>query len=216
MIDRKKMNPFAIVAACLFATDSLYQLISLLTNLQYYDAGVILMDILSAGVPAAIAVLLFLGKIDWVLFGVCAGGATLRLYYLFIAASMYSFLMFIAAAGVCAIIFLKMRNMDIVKYLFFAPAALMLIAALAFGGPLKIIFEYGLRGAQIFFSALFQQMEIAAYLMFGFWIVKFGAEKHAPATPTIHTAQSVKYCINCGKPNNASDSFCSHCGSKLV
>ena len=106
MIDRKKMNPFAIVAACLFATDSLYQLISLLTNLQYYDAGVILMDILSAGVPAAIAVLLFLGKIDWVLFGVCAGGATLRLYYLFIAASMYSFLMFIAAAGVCAIIFL--------------------------------------------------------------------------------------------------------------
>lgn len=231
MIDRKKMNPFAIVAACLFATDSLYQLISLLTNLQYYDAGVILMDILSAGVPAAIAVLLFLGKIDWVLFGVCAGGATLRLYYLFIAASMYSFLMFIAAAGVCAIIFLKMRKIEIVKYLFFVPAGVMLLASVAFG-PLQWTFEYGFHWVS-FANFLFQQMEIAAYLMLGFWIVKLGTEKDVPAmpmeyspapmgySPTVYPpeaspAQGVKYCVNCGKPNNASDSFCCQCGSQLI
>ena len=216
MIESKKKNLFAMIAAGLFATVSLYDIVSFLRYVQYYEAQNIILNLLSIGVPAALAVLLFLGKMDWFLLGVCAGEATVKLFNFFSTPSGYTFMMFAGAAGVCAIIFLKMRNMDIVKYLFFAPAALMLIAALAFGGPLKIIFEYGLRGAQIFFSALFQQMEIAAYLMLGFWLVKLGAEKHAPATPTIHTAQSVKYCINCGKPNNASDSFCSHCGSKLV
>lgn len=231
MIESKKKNLFAMIAAGLFATVSLYDIVSFLRYVQYYEAQNIILNLLSIGVPAALAVLLFLGKMDWFLLGVCAGEATVKLFNFFSSPSGYTFLMFAGAAGVCAIIFLKMRKIEIVKYLFFVPAGVMLLASVAFG-PLQWTFEYGFHWVS-FANFLFQQMEIAAYLMLGFWIVKLSTEKDVPAMPMEYSpapmgyspavyppeaspAQGVKYCVNCGKPNNASDSFCCQCGSQLI
>lgn len=243
MNKQKDINLYSVIAACLFATCFLYQLLNYFSAVQYYPVFLKVLQFLSVCVLAFMAVWIFMGRIDWVLFGAAAGNAAICLLNLLIAPpTLFKVLMLFAALGVAAIIFLRMKRIKIVKYLFFVPAALMLIASLLPGSTLRnAIMIYTKYHAFDFTAALLEQMEIAAYLMLGFWFVKTLDETAAPkaAMPTYapqqvyapqmplqqaYTApaaqsapgtQGIRYCMRCGAANSAEDLFCAQCGSRL-
>lgn len=238
----KKAKIFAIIAACLFATCALLRLIALIPTIEFlrmYPAQWLLFRLLLISVIGALAVMLFMNKHDWVLVGICAGGATIKLISFFTEPSAASFFGLLAILGLGAIVFLKMRGIKIVKFLFYVPAALELIAYLS-TGSISIAFDYGFVGMlQSFVS---EQLLIAGYLMFGFWILRLPEEQTAPAYAAVYAmnapasvypetsvqetvaaapevqeqSQSARFCIYCGKKNNASDTFCAGCGNRLI
>ena len=233
-----KAKIFAIIAACLFATCALLRLIALIPSIEYMPTIWLLLRITLISVIGALAVMLFMNKHDWVLLGICAGGATIELIYFFTGANAASFFGLLAILGLGAIVFLKMRGIKIVKFLFYVPAALELIAYLS-TGSISIAFDYGFVGMlQSFVS---EQLLIAGYLMFGFWILSLPEEQTAPAyaavyamnapaavypetsvqetvapAPEMQEQCSARFCIYCGKKNNASDTFCAGCGNRLI
>lgn len=240
MNKQKNINLYSILAACLFATCCLYQLINYLSVVRQLVFIFKVLQFLSIAVLAVMAVWTFMGKIDWVLFGAAAANAAICLLNLLIAPpTLFKVLMLFATLSVSALIILRMEQIKIVKYLFFIPAALMLLAVLMNGSALRLLFQYF--DSRLLISALLEQMEIAAYLMLGFWFVKTLDETAAPkaAMPTCapqqvyapqmslqqaYTApaaqsapatQGIRYCMQCGAANSAEDLFCAQCGSRL-
>lgn len=252
----KKSRIFAILAGCLFATYGLLGLIYYLVNFDRFTTELFLVQFLWLSSFVGMAVMLFMNKFDWVLFGFSVGGATIALfgfavkasvetialYGLAVNASVETFFQLIAILGVSAIIFLNMRRIEVVKFLFYGAAVFELLAFLV-SGSLQAVFDRGFAGFWGFLLFLCEQFLIAGYLMLGFAILHLLVEEkrpayagawngnyaprpmpgvqqpawdaYPPAAPAKREDNGVKFCSYCGMKNGASDSFCGGCGSRL-
>lgn len=238
----KKSRIFAILAGCLFATYGLLGLIYYLVTFDRITTELFLVQFLWLSSFVGMAVMLFMNKFDWVLFGFSIGGATIALYGFAVNASVETFFQLIAILGVSAIIFLNMRRIEAVKFLFYGAAVFELLAFLV-SGSLQAVFDWGFAGFWGFLLFLCEQFLIAGYLMLGFAILHLLVEEnrpayagawngnyaprpmpgvqqpawdaYPPAAPAKREDNGVKFCIYCGMKNGASDSFCGGCGSRL-
>ena len=167
MDNNTKTRAYSIISAVLFLFQALYQLISNIRYLNFWD-------ILFVIITSAFAVILFIGKKNVSLIVVSSVMTLLNIFYIIRNISLSTILLFLTYASLTAIIILGIKNKDIVRNIFFIPSAIALIYnVMDFSFIIKYIRLIGLDYYfihDILLLLLFNASSIASLFLVGLWI----------------------------------------------
>lgn len=122
-----KTRAYPIIAAFLFLTQILYQLISKIRYRYLFFYDIDISDIIFYVITLAFAIVLFIGKKNISLIVVSCTKILYSTYYLIRYFSLYNALSFLTYVSLTLIIILGIKNTDIVKKIFFIPAVVSLV-----------------------------------------------------------------------------------------